>query len=180
MSIAFDGSARIIQIGGGQTAVGAAEIYSAWKDWVLAGNAQYPPAFRSIGGDPLGGGISAGAYFFLNNADGWRLRPEAVAHELVISGNLYGENAALPVFLPPAADVQVLVRLAVSSLTQQVASGSGLSSEQGTMLAELWKRLGLDPAAPLVSTTAQITAGPGIAIALTGDGVTTSTATRQP
>jgi hypothetical protein len=179
MSIAFDGAARIIQIGGGEFTLSAQEIYEAWKDWVLAGSAQFPPAFRSIGGDPLGGGVTAGAYFFLNNTDGWRIRPEAVDHELVISGNLYGENPALPVFLPAEGDVQVLIRLAVSSLTQQVSTGSGLSPEQSTMLAELWQRLGLDPANPLTVTQDEI-AVDTILIELTGDGVTTSTATRQP
>jgi hypothetical protein len=179
VSITFDGATRTIQIGGGQFSVEAQEIYSAWKDWTLAGNAQFLPAFRSIGGDPLGGGVQAGAYYFLNNVDGWRIRPESIDHELVVSGNLYGENPLLPVFIPAIGDFQVLVRLAVSSLTQQVSSGSGLSTEQAAMLSELWKRLGLDPANPLVATTDQITVD-DIVINLSGDGVTTSTAARQP
>ena len=179
MSIAFDGPNRIIQFGGGQTAFAAQDIYEDWKNWILAGNAQYPPAFRSIGGDPLGGGTFAGSYFFLNNTEGWRIRPEAVDHELVVNGNLFGDNPALAVFLPTVGDFQVMIRLNTSSLTQQVAAGSGLSVEQSTMLSELWKRLGLDPANPLVSTPSAITAGAGVNIAVTGDGVTSSTATRQ-
>lgn len=48
------------------------------------------------------------------------------------------------------------------------------------MLSEVWKALGLDPANPVTATPAGITIGAGIEIVLTGDGETTSTATRQP
>lgn len=137
MTIAFDGSNRIIQLGGGDFAVDAADIYADWKDWVLAGNAQFPPAFRSIGGDPLGGGASAGAYFFLNNIEGWRIRPEAVDHELTLSGNLFGEDSGAPVFLPTIGDFQVLLKQVTSSLTQQLSIGSGLSPDQAAQLANV-------------------------------------------
>ena len=143
MSITFDGPGRIIQLGDGQTAVSAQEIYEAWKDWVFAGNAQFPQAFRSIGGDPLGGGLAAGSYFFLNNADGWRIRPEAVDHELVLSGNLFGENTGLAVFLPALGDVQVLIRMVTSSLTQQTG-GSG--TDYAPALAAIERNTGLIPA----------------------------------
>ncbi len=136
MSISFNGPTLTIEMGGGQTNVDAQEIYSLWKDWVLAGNAQYPPAFRSIGGDALGGGVFAGSYFFLNNVDGWRIRPESFDHELVVNGNLFGENAALPIFLPALGDFQVLIRQNVSSLTQGIATGgSSLTA------ADVWNHL---------------------------------------
>lgn len=59
-----------------------------------------------------------------------------------------------------------------------VTSGSGLDVSQATMLDEIWKRLGLDPANALTTTPASITVG-GVTIALTGDGTSSSTATRQ-
>lgn len=137
MSISFDGPTLTIQMGGGQTEVDAQDIYSRWKDWVLLGNAQYAPAFRVVGGDPLGGGVFAGAYFFLNNVDGWRIRPESFDHELVVNGNLYGENAALPVFLPAVGDFQVLIRQNVSSLTQGISTSGG----SGASAADVWAYL---------------------------------------
>jgi hypothetical protein len=134
VTISFSGSDLIIQIGDGQIDVAAQDIYSLWKDWVLLGNAQYAPAFRVVGGDPLGGGVSAGAFFFLNNEDGWRIRPESVDHELLVNGNLYGENTALPVFLPAVGDYQVLIRQNVSSLTQSIATGGS----SGATAADVW------------------------------------------
>jgi len=74
-------------------------------------------------------------------------------------------------------DVEIKNSVGVS--TTNVAGESNLSVEQKLQLEEIYKRLGLDPAAPLVSTVDQITAGPSIDIAVTGDGTNTSTATRQ-
>lgn len=133
MSITFDGPNLVIQLGGGDLTYDAQEIYSRWKDWVLAGNGQFPSAFRTIGGDPLGGGVYAGAYYFLNNVEGWRIRPEAFDHELTISGNLFGESSATAVFLPTVGDFQVLIKQVTSSLTQ-TASGGG----SGPSVSDIW------------------------------------------
>ncbi len=59
------------------------------------------------------------------------------------------------------------------------AGSGGLSPTQVTMLTELWKMRGLDPATPVTVTTDQETAGT-IVLDITGDGETTSTLTRQP
>lgn len=60
------------------------------------------------------------------------------------------------------------------------ASGAGgLSPSQATMLLELWRMRGLDPAAPVTVTVTSETAGT-IELTITGDGTTTSTLTRQP
>jgi hypothetical protein len=50
--------------------------------------------------------------------------------------------------------------------------------DQSFTLNEVWQRLGLDANAPLVTTTSSITFD-GVTIDLTGDGTTTSTATRR-
>ncbi len=44
---------------------------------------------------------------------------------MTVSGNLYGENPALPVFTPTLGAFNVLITRSVSSLTQTVATGSG-------------------------------------------------------
>lgn len=59
------------------------------------------------------------------------------------------------------------------------AGSGGLTPTQVTMLTELWRMRGLDPATPVTVTTASETAG-DIELAISGDGVTTSTLTRQP
>ena len=171
--ITFDGPNKVISYddAGAAVAIAARDLYSRWKDWVAAGNAQYPPAFRTIGGDPLGGSVVAGDYYFLNNTDGWRLRPKEADHELVIAGNLYGENPALPVFAPTVGDFNVLVQRSLSSLTQTVAVGSGLSTAQDTRLAEVHRRLGLEAGTPVVVTPTTLVAG-DIAQAITEAGTT--------
>lgn len=150
--ITFDGPNKIISYddAGSAVEIEAKDLYSRWKDWVALGNAQYPAAFRTIGGDPLGGSVQAGDYYFLNNADGWRLRPKEADHQLVIVGNLYGENPALPVFAATLGSYNVLVQRSLSSLTQTVAVGSGLSASEQTKLDEIHKIHGLASGIPLV------------------------------
>lgn len=60
----------------------------------------------------------------------------------------------------------------------QVASGSGLSTEQATMLAEIWRRLGLETGTPVVVTPTSLVAG-SINQTITEAG-TTRTVTREP
>lgn len=159
MSITFDGPNKIISYNdaGSIVTLAARDLYSRWKDWVAAGNPQYAPAFRTIGGDPLGGSVYAGDYYFLNNVDGWRIRPKEAAHELIVEGNLYGENPALPTFIPTTGSYNVLVQRSLSSLTQTVSSGSGLSVGEQTKLDEIHKIHGLASGIPLfVSTTMRV------------------------
>jgi hypothetical protein len=180
MSITFDGPNKIISYddSGASVEIDAKDLYSRWKDWVALGNAQYPAAFRTIGGDPLGGSVRAGDYYFLNNADGWRLRPKEADHELVIVGNLYGENPALPVFAATIGSYNVLVQRSLSSLTQTVAVGSGLSTEEQTKLDEVHQRLGLTAGKPLTQTATQI-ATDDFTLAVAEPAAGTVTVTRQ-
>lgn len=121
----FDGPNRriILEASDGNT-VDAQEIYSRWKDWIIAGSGpQYPNAFTTVGGDPLGGGLFAGSYFFLNTADGWLIRPREESHNLVINGNLYPLVAGAAMFANTLGTYQVFVRVQTSSLTQAITTG---------------------------------------------------------
>lgn len=171
--IILDGATRRIILDSAN--VSAAAIWTAWVDW-LPTEPQWPLAFALIGGIDLGGGAFIPPYFFLRN--GWRVRPMESTHVLKITGNLVVEGGGDPV-VPTLGVFNVSVQYTVPVAAQGIATGSGLTPEQGTFLLELWRRLGLDPAAPLVATPAAITAGPDIEIAITGDGVTSQTATRQ-
>lgn len=76
--------------------VTAQAIYAAWVDWlVLSDNSKYLPAFRTAGGDDLGGGLLIPAYYFLSN--GWRVRPMESNHNLTITGNLFVDGGGVPV-----------------------------------------------------------------------------------
>ncbi len=127
----FDGTNLLITLAPGETAIDVqVDLYSAWKDWAKQGdNLKYHQAFRTIGGDPLGGNLKAGAYFFLQNdvvgvspSIGWRIRPTEQDHEVVMTGNLFGEDTTVPILVPTLGAFTVTVRLNTSSLTQQVTT----------------------------------------------------------
>lgn len=130
--------------------VTALDIYSEWKSWVQSGDgAGYPAAFRAIGGDPLGGGVFAGSYFFLQTPSGWRIRPREAAHELTIDGNLFVDADGDDLFVPTLGAFQVQIQLTTSSLTQQVAAGA-TDPVVLDRITDVWRAMGLDPANPAV------------------------------
>lgn len=120
--IDFDGPNLTITLEAGVTTVDAGEIYSRWKDWVVqSDNAKFLEAFRVIGGDPLGGGLSAGSYFFLQNQYGWRIKPPEEDIVITITGNIFAENPASPIFNATTSNFNTSIRLQTSSLTQVVS-----------------------------------------------------------
>ncbi len=75
---------------------------------------------------------------------------------------------------------QVQVIPTNSAGLQVVSIGSGLSVSQATWLQEIWKILGLDSGDPVTASTTQVkTDSEDIVQVLTGNGVDTSTRTRQ-
>lgn len=126
----FDGPNKRIEIDAeiGDSTFTPAELYSAWKDWVLAGNAQYVEAFaESVGGNDLGGSF-LDAYIFLRNDLGWRIRPNARDHTLVVDGNLYGSDPNTPLFAAATSPALIQVERSFSSRAVGIAT-AGSSSE---------------------------------------------------
>ena len=75
---------------------------------------------------------------------------------------------------------QVSLIINNSAGLQVVTSGSGLSAAEQDKLDELWRIAGLDIANPMTVTPSARNAGTGVSQAITGDGTTTSTVTRNP
>jgi hypothetical protein len=128
LTITFDPSALTVVVADSpnDVEVPAQLLYSAWKEWLLlSDNAKYPPAFRTIGGDPLGGGVTAGDYYFLANDAGWRLKLAEYDHRLDVTGNLYPEDAALALYTSTTGGYDVSFTRSLSSLTQ---TAGGLSA----------------------------------------------------
>lgn len=181
MAYTFDGPNKLI-IMNDTADFQIKDLYSRWKEWVLEGtNSTYLPAFRVVGGDPIGGGNSIASYYFLNNADGWRIRPYEADYELVITGNLYAEDPLTTMIDPPLGDYTVTVVIERSAAAIAVTVGGidqatvqaamtaqgytpsraenldeigqgSLTDAQATMLLEMYKLMGLDPTKPLVVT----------------------------
>jgi hypothetical protein len=144
-TITFDGPSTTITIGydGLVTQVDAIDIYSRWKEWVAAGNAQFLPAFgESVGGNSLGGGVSLSGYYFLRNDYGWSIKPSSYDYELSISGDLYPadtDTATFPWVVSPTGDYTVLVTFQRSAASYVVA-GSGGGADPTDIAAAVWNR----------------------------------------
>lgn len=122
MSYTFDGTNKLIILDNGVTSFSVADLYSRWKDWfALSDNSKYETAFgNSIGGNPLGGGIVLGSYYFLQN--GWKIRPQEADHVLEVTGNLYPIPDTASLFQTTVGSFNVQIIMRNSSLTQGVAS----------------------------------------------------------
>lgn len=121
MSYTFDGINKLIILDAGVTSFSVGDLYSRWKDWfALSDNSKYETAFgNSIGGDPLGGGIELGSYYFLQN--GWLIRPQEADHTLEVTGNLYPIPDTAALFTETVGSFQVSIIQRNSSLTQRAA-----------------------------------------------------------
>jgi hypothetical protein len=117
---------RIVEINTGQPVneLSILEVYSEWKDWLLADASRlgYPQAFRVVGGDPISDVASLGSTYFLVN--GWRIRPAEYSHKLVLTGNIFTDPAGSDVNAPTLGSYNVTVSERVSNLTDSVLLNS--------------------------------------------------------
>jgi hypothetical protein len=93
--VSFDGPNKQIRVNSDATNIDVkTDLYSAWKRWMqIDDHAKYPPAFRTIGGDPVGSGQTAGdIYFLINN---WQI---IVEQPIQVTGVLYHDNP-IPVYI---------------------------------------------------------------------------------
>ena len=102
-----------------------ASLWTAYKAWLLAGNAGYALAMDTLGGDPIDptAGTLVPLYLFLLN--GWRIRPMAENHTLsVVGGTLLVKGGGDP-FVSPIGSFTVRIRY------QQPVQAMGYSTEGG-------------------------------------------------
>jgi hypothetical protein len=69
------------------------EIYSEWKDWLLADATRmgYPRAFRQSGAEPISEIQNSGTTYFLNVGQGWRFKAADYDHRWEIQGNVFSD-----------------------------------------------------------------------------------------
>lgn len=137
MAITFDPGARRIVLDSAATS--ASELWSRWADWAAAGdNAKWLPAFRQVGGDELGGGLSIPPYLFLLH--GWRVRPMEASQLLVITGNLFVDGGGAPVVPTLGAynvSVQYTVPVQAQGISTSGAAGPSAAQIAAAVLASL-------------------------------------------
>lgn len=122
---------RIIEIDTSQAVnvLDAVEVYSEWKDWLLAdmSRAGYPPAFSEVAGDPITGTESLGTVFFLENR--WRIRPAEYNHKLQIDGDMFTREPGESIFVPTLGSFQVHMETKVSRLFSATTVGVGTAAQ---------------------------------------------------
>lgn len=141
MSYTFNGVTKQIVLSTGTTSVDLVDLHSRWKDWVLAGNAGYAPAFQAVGGDipaiPL----------YLFSLNGWTIVPQAADHSLtVFAGVLRAQDGSDP-FVDPVGSYKIRINRIEPGIAigYSTTGGSGLTPEQATQLFEVWRNAGLIP-----------------------------------
>lgn len=100
--------------------IDATEVYSEWKDWLLAdaSRLKYPKAFQPEGGVPITALETLGVTRFLVN--GWRIRPAEYSHKLVIDGNLFTIEEGESIFVATVGTFNVHTETKVSTLVLQI------------------------------------------------------------
>jgi len=126
MPTSFDGDNLIITldvvVDGVLTVDVIDDLYEPWKEWVKTGdNAKYIPAFFPDGGNPLVvGSIDQGRYTFMNNVEGWRIRPAENDGTYTFIGQLVPKDSAIPILIPTIGTYRVLIN-GLQPITQSVA-----------------------------------------------------------
>lgn len=133
MAYTFDGATKRITLPAGMVSLDLVDLFSRWKDWVRAGNAECLIALEAIGGEkpkiPL--------YLFLVN--GWRIVPQSANHVLnVVNGVLDEEFDAEP-FVDPAGSYKIRInRQAPGIAIGYSTSGGGSGPSAADIAAAVW------------------------------------------
>ena len=149
------------------------DVYSALKKWFsILDNAKYPFPIRSIGGDITTGTQRAGDTYFLIN--GYRVVYDVT--KVRVSGILYSDDFDTPWLQKGSLDPVYPAAVSNLALAIETGGGGGATSEEiaaltasiaaladentvitanqaalSAITTEIWRRLGLDPAAPLTN-----------------------------
>lgn len=129
--VTFDGANKRIYIAPSVTDLDVKrDIYGSWKEFMLLyDNSKFLPAFRVIGGDPVGAGKYAGDIYFLVN--GWQI---VVDHMINLTGTIYHDDAISPFIIEAGGGVTSTVSNLAYSLESAAA---GLTPAQQLQLDKI-------------------------------------------
>jgi hypothetical protein len=133
--VTFDGANRIIRVNEGVTELDIKkDIYSDWKEWVssMPDNTYWPPAVRTIGGDPTVSGQRAGDIYFLQN--NWKLYIDLT--QVKVTGILFSDNFD-SAYYDFNGNIQYPAQVASLVTTAETTSNTGGTGD-GATAAEIW------------------------------------------
>jgi hypothetical protein len=183
MALTFNGVTKTITLTAGTTSLSVRDLWSRWVDWLLTSdNSKFAIAMSQVGGNDIDtvAGTKIPIYVFLQN--GWKLKPQEANHTLNVGDGILLVDGGGDPFINTTGSYVVRVNyqqpVQAISFDSGGGGGTGMTTEQAQWLEELWRIRGLDSANPWTVTPTGESAG-SIYIAFTGDGINTSTATRQ-
>jgi hypothetical protein len=127
----FNGEELIITLDpvvNGVLTVDVAVLYKEWKTWMLDGNMRFPEAFRTTGGDELTSIINAGAYFFVRNDLGWRIRPFENDGDYFFIGNAAAQDTSIRITTSTIGSFRTAI-LGLQPVTQGVTQSMAAQLE---------------------------------------------------
>lgn len=132
MAYTFDGATKRITLSAGTTSITLADMYSRWKDWVRAGNAECLLAFATVGGEiteiPL--------YLFMQN--GWLIVPQQADHTLSVTGGvLVGQGGADP-FTDPVGSYKIRINRQAPGIAIGYSSTGSTGPTAADIAAAVW------------------------------------------
>lgn len=132
MAYTFDGSTKRITLSAGTVSLNLLDLFSRWKQWVRAGNAECLIAFGTVGGEiteiPL--------YLFMLN--GWLIVPQSADHTLtVINGVLVGQSGLDP-FTDPAGTYKIRINRQTPGIAIGYSSTGGSGPSAADIAAAVW------------------------------------------
>lgn len=145
LKVTFDGQNRQIIVNPQYNSVSVKiDIYSAAKRWLQRRqNSGFLPPLRSIGGDPIVGGIYAGDIYFL--LYDWQI---VLNHPVTVIGSIYHDNVTLSPFIINSGGG---VQSTVSNLTYAYNTVGAIVPTAADVATEVWST---DPSVYATGTAA--------------------------
>ena len=110
MAFTFDATNKLIILSTGTTSFDLAGLWTAWKDWLILGNAGAARALDYVGGEPVDPATGKMVPLFLFLLNGWKIRPYEGDHTLAVTGGtLIGSGGGDP-FVSTLGDYTVRIR----------------------------------------------------------------------
>lgn len=167
---------------GGDNEIDVLEIFSEWKDWILAdagARLGLPQAFTVIGGEPKSPTKEVGQSFFLHPE--WKFRPANLDHRVVLVGDIQVLGGVGSIVVPTVGAFTALVEVETSTLITGLST-TATSAEvailqtavnQIAYLGSIW----IDANNGTAGTTVGTNGTPGNPVIDLADGLTLAAAT---
>lgn len=117
MAYTFDGPNKRIYLPIGPTTLDLVDLHSRWKDWVLLGNAQYLPAFGTVGGEI----IDIPLYLFELN--GWVVVLPEANQDLNVVGGVFVKSGGGDPFMNASGSYSVHINRQVPGIAIGYSTG---------------------------------------------------------